>query len=163
MTLQEGTYQATVIGHQLITSPKKGTPGLDVKVRFNDGFQDVTMTGTIWLSAKAPEKSREQLEAIGFRPKENRLADLSVGGVLSLVGNECQIEIGEEEWNGKKTTKIKWFGAGAAKPPDPEELARLDDLMAACDQTPAAAPPTAFTGAVPTPPAPLTDENGCPF
>lgn len=160
MALQAGTYQAKVVGHQLITSAKKGTPGLDVKVRFSDGWEEQTMTGTIWFSEKAPEKSREQLEAIGFRPAEHRLPDLGVGRSLSLVGNDCEIEVGEEEYNGKKRMKIKWFGTSAPKPPDDETLARFDELMGST------APPhdESLSGNLPPPPpTPAPTEETLPF
>ena len=167
MALQKGIYQATVTAHQLITSAKKGTPGLSVTVQFNDGWQDQTETGIIWLSAKAAESAREQLKAVGFNPDKHKLSELGAGQTLSLVGHGCSIEIDEEEYQGKSRMKIKRFGA--PRPPADELLSQLDDILADAKGPDEAADADEFERAnpVPPPPPPTTPappaEDSLPF
>jgi hypothetical protein len=100
--MQDGTHDnVEAKSARLITSPKKGTPGVEIVFQVESGE---TITGTIWLSEGAFQRSVESLRHTGFRGD-----DLSE---LSTVGTRlCQIVV-ETEQNGRfYNQNVKWVNA----------------------------------------------------
>ncbi len=144
--MMPGIYNAVVKQHCWITS-RAGHPGLEVTVEVSDDWDSKPMTGTIWFTDKALGMARMQLRALGFDPDTQKVGD--IGPRISLVGHQCEVELAEEDYNGRTSLKIKRFG-GRPKPPTDDQLRNLDVLLAraktrqpAADSEPAAQKPPA--------------------
>lgn len=126
--MKPGTYKAVVTDHNWTTSASNN-PGLAIQVDIPDDFGGVeSMTGTIWFTSKSMGMARGQLKALGFNPDRQKARD--IGSTISLRDREVSVVVAEEEYKGRKSLKISRFGA-AATPPRPEQLAGLDELLAA--------------------------------
>ena len=128
MELLAGVYEAIVVSHHWITA-RTGTTGLQVVISVVDQWgEEHEMTGTIYMSKKSMGMARAQLKALGFDPDHQELAEL--GYEISLSGNPCQAELAEEEYNGRKSLKVKWFGKHLP-PPSKEQLAETQKALQA--------------------------------
>jgi hypothetical protein len=121
--LRPGIYSARVVKHVWTTSQNLN-PGLAVTVAIfsDDGFGEEEIIGKIWFSDKAMGMARAQLRALGFDPDSQDPAE--IGFSISLVGNETEVILEEQEYNGRRELKVARFGK-AAPPPSKEALQAL--------------------------------------
>jgi hypothetical protein len=125
VTLQPGIFNGVVVSHKWGTSGT-GSPFLAVTVEIDDGFGTVdAITGKIYFTPKAKGMARGQLKALGFNPDEYEAGD--IGDTVSLVGNECSVELDEQEFRGRTELRVARFGAN--KPPSKEELAKVTRML----------------------------------
>ena len=98
------TYNATVGSACLTESVNKGTPGILVVYRTDDG----DIEDTIWLTPKTADRARGTLTILGADPKQ--LASWTYLENIGLVvsGHECEITTVDEEYNGKKRVRVQW-------------------------------------------------------
>jgi hypothetical protein len=127
VTLIPGVYQAEVRKHTWGYS-QSGTPFLSVDLLIFTDFGEEAMNGRIYFSAKSMGIGRQNLKALGFDPDTQEVEE--VGDSISFIGNQCTIELQEQEYNGRTELKVaRW---GTVKPPDKEALRKLGaDLKAA--------------------------------
>lgn len=164
--MKPGTYKAVVTDHHWTTSASNN-PGLAIQVDIPDDFGGVeSMTGTIWFTPKSMSMARGQLKALGFNPDRQHARD--IGSSISLRDREVAVVVAEEEYKGRKSLKISRFGV-AASPPSSEQLAGLDELLAAAkkaDEKEEAEAPhdESLSGNLPMPPpTPAPTEETLPF
>jgi len=125
--MEPGFYDARVIG-AMLTTARSGSPGVLVTVEIEQPEGVFRMDGTIWMTEKAMRMARAQLKAIGFDPDAHD--DLGKIGEI-VAGRTCQVKIVQEEYQGRTTTKINYFGQ-PAQAPSVEAVARaLAGLRAA--------------------------------
>jgi hypothetical protein len=121
--MKPGIFTATVRNHFWSRS-RSGTEFLGVQFDVPSDFNDVeSITAQIWFTSKAMGMARSQLKALGFNCDTQDLAEL--GGSISLVGAETDIELQEHEYNGRYELRV--VRIGVSKPPD---AARLKELGA---------------------------------
>jgi len=111
-----GIFLAQVKSHTW-TRSQSGTTGLKVTVTIVEGTADgEEMTGTVWFSEKSMRMGRAQLKSLGFDVDKNPLK--AIGTNISLVGNECRIQVKDEEYKGERQLKIGFFMSKDETPPE---------------------------------------------
>jgi hypothetical protein len=116
-------YPARTSGARLTTSDN-GTDGIFVHFDCGDNGG---IDHTIWLSPARLEYAEKELNALGVSSEQLR-SDRFWEEVENWVNDkECQIVIGEEEYNGNKRLRVKFINAAVkqAKPGAPKRLAGL--------------------------------------
>lgn len=124
------TYHAKVVSNVLSLSRNTGTPSVEIQVRTTHDVQtgevyETTMTGNLWLTDNATERSMETLSHV-FGWSGRSLQDLNAP---CLCGIECEIVVEDELYNGRTVRKIKYFnrpgeGGGRNLTPLDESAAR---------------------------------------
>ena len=120
-----GTHVVNVTSHVISKSKVKGTPCVNIGFA-NEAGQHITYYG--YLSAGALPYTMEALEVLGWDAKASGGRIDALNGSMLLVGAECQIEVEEEEFDGKKTLKVKWvneIGGGFAAEMEKENAEAL--------------------------------------
>jgi hypothetical protein len=104
MPFQDGRkYAAECISAELTQSPTKGTPGIELGFRTDEG----NTHHTLWLTDKTREQLHRALRALGILDPEsfNPLhGDLSL-----LVGATCSLKMGAEQYGGETTIRVQWI------------------------------------------------------
>lgn len=104
MDFSAGTHRVRVVSHVLGRS-STGTPHVSVK------FEDVNGDRITWygyLTEKAMERTVATLGILGWDPVEHNGMVDSLNGTDLLVGNEAEIVVEFETYNGETTAKVKW-------------------------------------------------------
>lgn len=89
-TLEPGKYLATVEDFGIITSPTKGTPGLNVKFKIKDSGLNVYWTQ--YLTANTVERITENLVETGLL-KTKKFSDLAEGAQGGGMCLETEVEL----------------------------------------------------------------------
>ncbi len=110
--LKAGKHRARVIEHCLFESEQKRTPGVRILFELapyaGDGGDYVPVQTEIWLTPGAAKIARKSLRVLGFDLDSGHVKDLHERPTL-LAGRECELEIGEEEYEGKKRLRVQWI------------------------------------------------------
>lgn len=125
MKLEDGgRYPARVEGARLTTSDN-GSDG--IAMRFNCG-EHGGISHTIYLTPARLEYAERELNNLGIDSKKLRSDEFWDNIGQWLEGAECEIVIGEEEYQGKKRLKVKFINP-VAKPARAGAPARLAGLF----------------------------------
>lgn len=110
-----GSYTASVMEHGISRS-KSNTVQVAIKFKTEHG----TITGWFPLSDKAAKHTIEKLKNIGFTG--DSVAQVNDG--VCLIGKECVITVGHDEYQGKRHAKVSYVN-----PPgyEGQEIRRDDD------------------------------------
>jgi hypothetical protein len=129
----EGTYTAKVVSAKRGTSPEKGSPRVEVKLKFTDGPKKVKgeeLTDYIYLSSKALPRAMfflEQLDPTGKLAKAAK--DKGVFPIKAIIGKEVGVDVGDEEYEGKLRSRVQNFvPADEVGDEDQEEELKEDEL-----------------------------------
>ena len=126
--LSPGVYKARVVSHVWTTS-QTGSPGLAVKVGIlGDDFAEETIIGTVWITQKSAGMARQQFKALGLDVDRQDFND--IGNGISLVDNEVEVILEEQEYKGRVNIRVARFGKPAV-PPTKEAIAKAQAMMRA--------------------------------
>ena len=100
--IQAGRWTATVVKHW-IDQTGNGSAFVAVKLALEG---DDAITGKIWLTEKSMGMARGQLKSLGFDVDKQSLEDLDTNQEL-LKGKTVEIEIEENEYQGKTTMQVR--------------------------------------------------------
>lgn len=92
-----GTHPCRGVKAEFIEAGEKKTPGITVTLKLLD--TDDLIDCTLWLSEGAKVRSAKSLALLGF-DGEN---------LETITSKDAECEIGEEEYEGKKYTRVKWI------------------------------------------------------
>lgn len=151
MRLPPGKHHVQVVGASL-TESSKGTMG----IRFDFENDQGTIDHTLWVTERTVDRVRENLATLGYSNElfndpanMDRMQDIT-------LGNECEIVVEDEEYNGDVKAKVKWINAiGSSKAATPGMLDRLHAMLTG-KPAPLMSQPRA---AEPQPFAPIDDER----
>jgi len=102
-----GTHRAKVLAHVL---GKSGTGTPHIAVLFeNEGGERITWYG--YLSDKALERTVASLCVLGWDPAADDGLVSRLHDTDALVGNEAEIVVEHEVYEGKSNAKVKWVNA----------------------------------------------------
>lgn len=116
-------YEAEVVQADLITSTNSGTPGVWLVFQTDDG----QIEHTLWISNKSRQSVIANLKKLGMSDAEiaSQAGLSNVGAILAGNGKRVEIITFEEEYKGKKRTKVQWINEIKAKPSPGASPARL--------------------------------------
>lgn len=97
----EGRFKAVIEDHGYM--PTKDGSGMQFFAKFNTNDGKV-ITGFFALSGGAAEHTLKRIRAMGYNGDD--MNELTEGNVL--IGNECEIEVKHETWQGKERAKVVW-------------------------------------------------------
>ncbi len=123
--LQAGKHNVSVMGAG-ITLSKSGTIGITFRFRSDDGEIDCTR----WVTDRTRQYVLRDLETLGFTAEMlEDAANLDRIGEITF-GNECEIVVEDEEYNGNWVPKVKWInalnGGGRA---NPDTTAKIQSIL----------------------------------
>ena len=108
--MNQHTFHGIVVDNCLRTSKDKGTPSVAIQVKVDKDVVtgeavDRMLTGDIWLTDRAIDKSLETLKHV-FGWVGDSLRELNQP---VLVDTEVEVVTSEEIYNGKEQTRIAFF------------------------------------------------------
>lgn len=131
-SIPKGKWLVKVLAHSM-SQASTGTDRVVVT------FEDDSGRRIDWYGAmtdRALPYTLSALRRLGWRAEEHDGQIGVLNGSSMLVGARAEIEVVEEEWNGRATTKVKWVNrprgpaAGALSPEDAAALsARLREKI----------------------------------
>lgn len=117
--MNTGPQKGVVIRNRLGIS---STGTLFVGLQFQVGENEV-IPASIYITDKSMRMAGRQLAALGWDLATGDLQELEDQPLL-LAGRETEIDIQEEEYNGKKSLKVVRIGPESEKP-DKEKVAKM--------------------------------------
>ena len=130
--LKPGQYHVKIVDAKPTRSEKKGTMGLELKLKFLDGKPaGKTMVERLWATPKAYSRFRTLLEAVGAEvPKRINLSDIAD----DIKGETLFVELDDEEREGYRTrSRVTFEGfiseddADDSEDDDDEDVDEEDD------------------------------------
>jgi hypothetical protein len=130
-------YSAIVMTNTLASSKNSSTPSVEIQVQTTKNLSDGTMvrktlTGNLWLTAKAAERTMETLAHVfGWAGDSLQELNLSI-----LQGIECEVVTEDEPYEGKTYEKVKFFnkvGESGARAVTPLEDAHARQIATQYD------------------------------
>lgn len=121
-SLGDGTHLVKVADHALTkSSTGKQRVSVQFEAETDAGVDRITWDG--YLTDAAYGYTVDSLRILGWKPEEHDGMVTSLNGTRILVGNEVEIVVETEEYEGKYTPKVKWInnpggGMGAAMEED---------------------------------------------
>lgn len=126
-----GRHVAKVRGQVVLGRTSKGKEQIVVQFENAEG-QHATWYG--FFSSAALPYTLERLETCGWDGEADGWNVSKLHRSDKLAGNEVELVIEEEEYDGKKTPKIRWInevgGGAVADPMDSEEASRFGEELA---------------------------------
>jgi hypothetical protein len=103
---QPGQNYNVAVSSAFVMESKSGKPGIQINFEKEDG---ASIQHTIWISEKALEYAARDLATLGI-PTDKLSSPTYLENIGShLVGRECNVSIFEEDYNGKKYTKVQFI------------------------------------------------------
>ena len=105
--LQAGKHHVQVIGASLTESKTKGTMGIHFEFENDHGHIDCDR----WVTPNTVDRVMADLETLGYS-KEYFEDPANLDRIQEItLGNEVEIVVEDEEYNGNWTPKVKWINA----------------------------------------------------
>lgn len=118
----EGVQQATIVSHSVYTKPN-GTVDVSIKIALADNTE---MTAHVYITEKSKGIARQALKKCGFNPDVQDVWDLDENNLL-LNGNEVQVDVFMDEYDGKRRLKAEI--CIERQKPDPNTMKKATMLL----------------------------------
>lgn len=152
--LQAGKHHVHVISASF-TESTKGTMGIKFEFENDDGQIDCTR----WVTPNTVDRVTKDLETLGyasvlFEDASNldRIQEIT-------LGNECEIVVDDEEYNGNWTPKVKWINSPSKN--GSASVGMRDKLHMLLTRKPV--PAGLVSGPIGTQPTPPLTDDDLPF
>lgn len=154
--LLPGKHHVQVIKASFTESQTKGTMG----IQFDFGNDEGTIDCTRWVTPNTVDRVIADLETLGYSralfddaSNLDRMQDI-------IMGNECEIVVEDEEYNGKCVPKFKWINAPrSTSRATPGMRDKLHSLLTGKPVGLVSQPRSAQAAYAPHPSGPLTDDD----
>lgn len=130
-----GKHRVKVDCHSVEINPNTDTWAVRIWFVWEEDGEPQKIAGNVYFTEKGIRIARKSLKAMGFDPDIQNVRDLDNDQTL-LRGNECEIELSEEEWQGNTSIKVKWINAIKTEAQVKKEVGNIDNMLRAAKAKP---------------------------
>lgn len=128
--LAAGSYQAVIVGHDLVTIGDRETPAVQIDVKIDENtFRKVLL----WMTERAIESTVKTLRSLGFTGSLPEL-EMENEENSGLLETPVKVSVKHSEYNGKSVERLNIYPAHSRGTPlEKSKLTALEKLFRKAD------------------------------